>query len=171
MLRWDDHKVALLVPSNCMHLQKGLLRPWHYHTGMVTYYLHALTHMVDLAGRMTRRAYWYFLLMVLALSCLAISVDSAVLLSALTDGTPEIRIGTMTITFGALNALPIFSASVRRLHDVGKSGWWMLLNLVPFVGSMILFSWYARPSALDSVHGAAPRERLARPNWADRTQF
>lgn len=127
--------------------------------------------MMDLTGRMTRRAYWYFLLMVFALSCLAISLDSAVLVSALTDGTPEICIGTMTMTFGALNALPIFSASMRRLHDVGKSGWWMLLNLVPFVGSMILFSWYARPSAHDSVHGAAPPERLARPNWADRTQF
>lgn len=107
----------------------------------------------------------------MALSCLAISVDSAVVLSALTDGTPEIKIGTMTMTFGALHALPIFSASVRRLHDIGKSGIWFLLNCVPFVGSMILFSWYARPSVLNSVHGEAPRERLVRQNWADRTQF
>jgi uncharacterized membrane protein YhaH (DUF805 family) len=138
---------------------------------MVSNYIYALTHMLDLTGRMTRSAYWYFLLMVLALSCVAISVDSAVFLSALTDGTPEIKIGTMTMTFGALHALPIFSASFRRLHDIGKSGFWIVLNLVPFVGSLILFSWYARPSALDSVHGEAPRERLSRPNWADRTQF
>ncbi|MFN9008271.1 MAG: DUF805 domain-containing protein [Hyphomonadaceae bacterium] len=150
---------------------KGLQRPWCYSRTMVTNYLHALTHMLDFTVRMTRRAYWYFLLMVLALSCLAISVDSAVLLSALTDGTPEIKIGTMTMTFGALHALPIFAASVRRLHDVGKSGSWMLLNLVPFVGSLVLFSWYARPSVIDSVHGEAPRDRLSRPNWADRTQF
>jgi uncharacterized membrane protein YhaH (DUF805 family) len=109
--------------------------------------------------------------MVMALSCLAISVDSAIVLSTLTDGTPEIKIGTMTMTFGALHFLPIFSASVRRLHDIGKSGIWIILNCVPFVGSMILFSWYARPSALNSVHGEAPRERLSRPNWADRTQF
>ena len=138
---------------------------------MVANYLYALTHMLDITGRMTRRAYWYFLLMVLALSCVAISVDSAVFLSALTDGTPELKIGTMTMTFGALHALPIFSASFRRLHDIGKSGFWIVLNLVPFVGSLILFSWYARPSALDSVHGEAPREQLSRPNWADRTQF
>jgi uncharacterized membrane protein YhaH (DUF805 family) len=138
---------------------------------MVTNYLYALTHMLDITGRMSRRAYWYFLLMVLALSCVAISVDSAVLLSALTDGTPELKIGTMTMTFGALHALPIFSASFRRLHDIGKSGFWIVLNLVPFVGSLILFSWYARPSALDSVHGEAAREQLSRPNWADRTQF
>jgi uncharacterized membrane protein YhaH (DUF805 family) len=91
--------------------------------------------------------------MVLALSYLAISVDSAGLLSALTDGTPEIKIGTITLTFGALHAAPIFLASVRRLHDVGKSGSWMLLNLLPFIGSMILFSWYARPSVLDCAHG------------------
>ncbi|HCP63442.1 MAG TPA: DUF805 domain-containing protein [Hyphomonadaceae bacterium] len=138
---------------------------------MVTNYLHALTHMLDITGRTDRRSYWYFILMVMALSCLAISVDSAIVLSTLTDGTPEIKIGTMTMTFGALHFLPIFSASVRRLHDIGKSGIWILLNCVPFVGSMILFSWYARPSALNSMHGEAPRERLSRPNWADRTQF
>lgn len=138
---------------------------------MVTNYLYALIHMLDFTGRMNRRAYWYFLLMVLALSCLAISVDSAVFLSALTDGTPEIRIGTMTMTFGALHGLPIFSASIRRLHDVGKSGTWILLNLVPFVGSLILFSWYARPTQHDGLHGEAEREQLSRPNWADRTQF
>jgi uncharacterized membrane protein YhaH (DUF805 family) len=159
------------IRANCANPLKGLLRQRPYTRTMVTNYLHSLTHMLDLTGRMTRRAYWYFLLMVLALSCAAISVDSAVLLSALTDGTPEIKIGTMTMTFGALHALPIFSASFRRLHDIGKSGFWIVLNLVPFVGSLILFSWYARPSALDSVHGEAPRERLSRPNWADRTQF
>lgn len=166
-VRW----VVLILPSNCSDIFKALLRAQSYHHEMVTYYLHALSHMLDFTGRMNRRAYWYFLLMVLALSCLAISVDSAVFLSALTDGTPEIRIGTMTMTFGALHFLPIFSASVRRLHDVGKSGVWILLNFVPFVGSVILFSWYARPSAPDSLHGEAARERLSRPNWADRTQF
>lgn len=159
------------LPSNCADLFKALLRRGRYPHEMVTNYLHALSHMLDLTGRMNRRAYWYFLLMVLALSCLAISVDSAILLSTLTDGTPEIRIGTMTMTFAALHFLPIFSASVRRLHDVGKSGVWILLNCVPFVGSMILFSWYARPSAPDSAHGEVARERLSRPNWADRTQF
>jgi len=143
----------------------------NYHHEMVTYYLHALTHMLDFTGRMSRRAYWYFLLMVLALSCVAMSVDSAVLLSALTDGTPEIRLGTMTKTFAALHTLPMITASVRRLHDVGKSGAWLMLHLVPFVGSLILLSWYARPSAPDSMHGEALRERLTRPNWADRTQF
>ena len=82
---------------------------------MVTNYLYALTHMLDITGRMSRRAYWYFLLMVLALSCVAISVDSAVLLSALTDGTPELKIGTMTMTFGALHALPS-SARYRQVR-------------------------------------------------------
>ena len=95
---------------------------------MVTNYLHALTHMLDITGRTDRRSYWYFILMVMALSCLAIFVDSAIVLSALTDGAPEIKIGTMTMTFGALHFLPIFSASVRRLHDVGKSGMWIFSN-------------------------------------------
>jgi uncharacterized membrane protein YhaH (DUF805 family) len=35
---------------------------------------------------------------------------------------------------------------VRRLHDTGRSGWWLLLMLVPLVGPLVLLYWYVQPS-------------------------
>ncbi|GBF57464.1 inner membrane protein YhaI [Candidatus Phycosocius bacilliformis] len=154
---------------------------------MLSYYVQAILQMFDISGRMNRRAFWYFLLMVAALTSLAIAVDSVTVLSALAQGNlkvevgvsasgmPEIntgiQIGALTKLFATLHALPLFTASIRRLHDIGKSGLWMILHVVPIIGSLTLLSWYARPTDPDSEHGDAPRERLTRANWADRTQF
>ncbi len=43
------------------------------------------------------------------------------------------------IVFGLAIVVPALSITVRRLHDVGKSGWWIFISAVPFVGSIILF--------------------------------
>jgi uncharacterized membrane protein YhaH (DUF805 family) len=173
--------------SNCSDGLKAFSATIGYPSWMLTYYLQAILHMFDITGRMDRRAFWYFLLMVGAVTCLAIAVDSATVLSALAQGnlkvevgmsasgTPEvntgIQIGVLIKMFATLHALPLFTASIRRLHDIGKSGLWMLLHFVPVVGSLTLLSWYARPTDPNSLHGDAPRERLARASWADRTQF
>lgn len=41
--------------------------------------------------------------------------------------------------------LPGIAVAVRRLHDIGKSGWWYLLCLIPLVGTIILIVWFVRP--------------------------
>ena len=38
--------------------------------------------------------------------------------------------------------IPTLAVSVRRLHDIGKSGWYYLIGLVPIVGSLILLVWF-----------------------------
>ncbi len=52
------------------------------------------------------------------------------------------------LTFTAILALfvPNMALAVRRLHDTGRSGWWLLLMLVPFVGPLVLLYWYVQPS-------------------------
>ena len=40
--------------------------------------------------------------------------------------------------------LPSIAVSVRRLHDIDKSGWWVLLSLIPIVGIIVLIVWYVR---------------------------
>ena len=52
---------------------------------------------------------------------------------------------TIFLVSAALNA--------RRLHDIGKSGWWQLLSLIPLIGSLILFIWFLRPSDGDNQYG------------------
>lgn len=54
--------------------------------------------------------------------------------------------------------LPGLAAGVRRLHDIGKSGWWMLIGLVPIVGAILLFVFFCRDSQPgDNAYGANPK--------------
>ena len=46
--------------------------------------------------------------------------------------------------------IPSLSVGARRLHDIGRSGWWQLLVLIPFIGGIILLIWWAK----DSTPGA-----------------
>jgi uncharacterized membrane protein YhaH (DUF805 family) len=46
---------------------------------------------------------------------------------------------------GLVFLLPGLSASVRRLHDGDRSGWWLLLSLIPLVGFIILLVWFVSP--------------------------
>lgn len=44
--------------------------------------------------------------------------------------------------YGIAIIIPGFALSIRRLHDLNKSGWWILLGLIPIVGGIILIIWY-----------------------------
>jgi uncharacterized membrane protein YhaH (DUF805 family) len=41
-------------------------------------------------------------------------------------------------------ALPVLAVSIRRLHDIGKSGWWYLISLIPLVGMIVLIIWFTK---------------------------
>ncbi len=85
------------------------------------------TKYVDFKGRASRPEYWWFFLsyIVLYVIFLAIKVPAIAILIALAY------------------FLPLLSAAVRRLHDTGRSGWWYLIGLVPFVGIIILIVFLA----------------------------
>ena len=54
--------------------------------------------------------------------------------------------------------LPGLAAAVRRLHDIGKSGWWMLLALIPIVGPIVLIVFFCLDSQPgDNAYGANPK--------------
>jgi len=42
--------------------------------------------------------------------------------------------------------IPTLSLTVRRLHDIGKSGWWYLIGIIPLVGGILLLVWYCKDS-------------------------
>jgi uncharacterized membrane protein YhaH (DUF805 family) len=80
-------------------------------------------------GRASRSEYWWFFLF----SFLAL--QAAAVLDAV--------VGVFIFYFATvlLLALPTLSACVRRLHDLDRSGWWILIVLIPFIGSLILLIW------------------------------
>ena len=60
----------------------------------------------------------------------------------------------MPIIFGItciLLLIPNLTARIRRLHDVGISGWWLLISLIPYIGGIILFILYLLPSVSETT--------------------
>lgn len=91
-------------------------------------------HYTKFDGRANRPAYWWwFLFNVLVLVAAAI-------LSAI--------VGSQVIYYlaGLALLLPNLSVSIRRLHDTNRSGWWILIGLVPLVGAIVLLIFYLQDS-------------------------
>ena len=88
------------------------------------------------SGRAARPEFWWFVLFLfLATSSLGM-LDSALLPADTTLLAPLFWLATL---------LPRLAVSVRRLHDIGKSGWWLLLALIPVLGFLVLLYFCVQP--------------------------
>jgi len=92
------------------------------------WYLMALKKYADFKGRSQRKEYWMFTLFNL-LAFFVLSIVGSVL-----GDQAELLTGIYSL--GVL--LPSIAVTVRRLHDIGRSGWWALLMVVPVVGALVL---------------------------------
>jgi len=81
---------------------------------------------VNFNGRASRQEYWMFFLFNLIFLFIAISVDG------------YLGLGFLTILYYLAVFFPTIAVMVRRLHDIGNSGWWILISLIPFIGSIWL---------------------------------
>lgn len=82
---------------------------------------------VDFSGRAARPEFWYFVLFVfIAEVCLLIAYRP------------------LGIAFVVAAILPRLAVAVRRLHDIDRSGWWILIGLVPLIGWIVLIIWYCQ---------------------------
>jgi len=97
-----------------------------------------LEKYVTFSGRARRSEFWWFALFNL--------IGNAVF--GIIDGSMGSGMGQGGGLIGGLFSLAIFlpsiSVSVRRLHDIGKSGWWLLIALVPVIGWLVLLYWYVQ---------------------------
>ena len=96
------------------------------------------------SGRATRSEFWWFHLFTSLLI-----YGSFFLVIWVYPNNPEIVFGISGVVMLFL-IIPNLSVTVRRLHDVGKSGWYLLMGLIPYVGAIILLIQYITPSVLDS---------------------
>ncbi len=90
--------------------------------------------------RARRSEFWWFSLF-LVLAQIILGLIDAALLGVAPDGS-----GPLGLAFSLATLLPGLAVSVRRLHDIGRSGWWYLLILVPLAGALVLLWWWTRPS-------------------------
>ncbi len=94
-----------------------------------------LNKYATFSGRARRSEFWWFILFNFA----------AQIAASIVDGIIAAIIGFSALAFLVMLALfiPGLAVSVRRLHDTGRSGWWLLLGLIPVVGIVVLIVWYA----------------------------
>ena len=101
------------------------------------------------SGRATRSEFWWFYLFTLVSNFVVLNF----LLPGLQYGVSEI----LSLWFGFVYVIFIsimgWTLSVRRLHDVGRSGWWLLLVLT-IIGIFWLLYWWVRPSGPDNKYGS-----------------
>jgi uncharacterized membrane protein YhaH (DUF805 family) len=104
----------------------------------------ALSKYAQFNGRSSRSAYWWFVLFVLLVYVATESIDGVV-------NTPAF---TALAVIGLF--LPSLAVLVRRLHDTDRSGWWVLISFVPFIGGIVLIVFACIDSGPPNKYGDGP---------------
>jgi uncharacterized membrane protein YhaH (DUF805 family) len=119
----------------------------------MNWYLGVLKKYVEFSGRARRKEYWFFVLFNLIIMCVLSAVDVFVGTRNAVAG-----LGVLTGIYALVVLLPGLGVSVRRLHDTGRSGWWLLIALVPLVGGIIVLIFMVLDSErVTNVYGPDPK--------------
>ena len=106
----------------------------------------------DFSGRSSRAEYWWFTLFIVLVDIILIAVDTVVL------GTDLGGIGLLSVIWELGTLIPSLAIGARRLHDIDKSGWWLLLWFVLVIGWIVLLVWAIKQSDEGSnKYGPDPR--------------
>lgn len=102
------------------------------------WYMQVLKNYVGFQGRARRKEYWMFFLFNFLFTILFSIIEMMLGLGGILSGI-----------YGLAVLLPSIAVSVRRLHDIGRTGWWMLLSFIPVIGLIVLLVF----AVLDSQPG------------------
>ena len=120
----------------------------------MNWYLKVLKQYADFSGRAMRKEYWMFALFNIIFCIAAMILDN--LLGLAIEG---VGYGVIYILYMLAVLVPGLAVAVRRLHDVGKSGWMMFIALIPLIGAiwlLVLMVTDSKPG--DNQYGANPKE-------------
>lgn len=109
------------------------------------WYLKALKQYATFEGRARRKEYWFF-----ALFNFLILVGLSLLDMMFGVYSEEVGLGLLSTLYWLVIIVPSIAVGVRRLHDIGKSGWWLLIGVIPLIGAIVLLVF----AVLDSQPGA-----------------
>jgi uncharacterized membrane protein YhaH (DUF805 family) len=123
----------------------------------MNWYLQVLKKYAVFTGRAQRAEYWWFFLFNLLITVALIFFDMT--LGTFSEDTGYGLLSGL-YTLGVL--LPNIGVSIRRLHDTGRSGWWLLIGLVPLIGAIVLIVFFVMDSTPgDNQHGPNPKGVVA----------
>ncbi len=119
----------------------------------MNWFLVALKKYATFSGRSRRSEYWYFILFYL-LICIVLGILDGIIGSS--GGASGI--GILSGIFMLAMFLPSLAVGVRRLHDTDRSGWWILIGLIPLIGAIVLIVFFVQDSqAGENRFGANPK--------------
>ena len=120
----------------------------------MNWYLKVLKQYADFSGRARRKEYWMFVLFNMIFAIVAMILDNV--LGIAMEG---IGYGPLYGLYVLAMLIPGLAVVVRRLHDVGKSGWMILIALIPLIGSiwlLVLMVTDSNPG--ENQYGQNPKE-------------
>ena len=100
-------------------------------------------------GRARRKEYWYYILIASIIILIGFTLDGIL-------DTPD----TLSGLAGFILFFPSLAVTIRRLHDIGKSGWWYLISAIPLIGSLILLFWNCQETSPETNQWGVPAKRV-----------
>jgi uncharacterized membrane protein YhaH (DUF805 family) len=123
-------------PASIVLTRSALTKP-QQEVDFVNWYLEVLKKYAVFSGRASRREYWWFALFNAIFAIAAMIIDNVLGLAM-----RDVGYGPLYILYVLGTLLPGIAVGVRRLHDIGKSGWYMFVSLIPCVGGIILLVFF-----------------------------
>jgi len=119
----------------------------------MNWYIEVLKKYTEFSGRARRKEYWYFALINIIVTIILTMVDSA--MGTLNELTGY---GVLNTVYSLAVLLPAIGVGIRRLHDIGKSGWWLLIGFIPLVGAIVLIIFFVKDSQPgENLYGPNPK--------------
>ena len=119
----------------------------------MNWYLTVLKNYAVFSGRARRMEYWMYVLFNVIFAVAALILDNVLGLTI-----ADVGYGPIYLLYTLATLIPGIAVSVRRLHDIGKSGWYLLMSLIPCVGGIILLVFAATAGDVgDNEFGADPK--------------
>ena len=122
----------------------------------MNWYFEALKKYAVFSGRSRRKEYWYFFLFNLIIAFIL------GLIEGLAGIAPETNQSILAILYQLAILLPSIAVGVRRLHDTDRSGWWLLIGLIPIIGAIVLIVFFVQDGTPNGNRfGENPKEATA----------
>ena len=119
----------------------------------MSWYLEVLKKYAVFDGRSRRSEYWYFVLFNFLISTALTLVDLGI-----GAYNKKANVGLLSTIYGLAILIPSIAVGIRRLHDTNRSGWWLLIALIPIVGTIVLIYFLVLDSdAGENQYGANPK--------------
>ncbi|HEY5368933.1 MAG TPA: DUF805 domain-containing protein [Hanamia sp.] len=127
----------------------------------MNYYLQGLRNYATFTGRARRSEYWYFVLFSFIFSIVASLLDRLIgdtFTMNLATGPTSLGYGYIYLLYSLAVLIPSLAVGVRRLHDVGKSGWFFFIVLIPLIGAIwILILFFTDSQVGPNKYGPNPK--------------